>query len=91
MQQFRERGIYVAPDGRSFVASKVRRTDKSGINTLSSIGSELSCFLFDRYQWAFHGTPAFEIAPDGQVFARDGADFGGADQLLDTGSTAGAH
>jgi hypothetical protein len=89
MRKLRERGIYLAPDGRSFVASKLRRTD-SGTNTLSRIGSEISCFLFDRYQWALHGSPDFEIAADGLVFS-DHSTTWGIDHLIDTDATAGDH
>ena len=88
MRKLRERGIYLAPDGRSFVASQLRRTD-AGLRTLSSIGSELSCFLFDRYQWALHGSPDFEIAADGLVVSNHPA--WGIDHLVDTDATAGDH
>ena len=90
MRKLRERGIYLAPDGRSFVASQLRRTDASGLNTLSTIGSEISCFLFDRYQWAFHGAPDFEIAADGLVVS-DHRTTWEIDHLIDTDTTAGDH
>lgn len=89
MRQLRERGIYLAPDGRYFVASKLRRSAR-GLNTLSRIGSEISCFLFDRYQWAFHGAPAFEIAADGFVVSEQRTSWG-IDHLIDTDTTAGDH
>jgi hypothetical protein len=90
MRKLRERGIYLAPDGRYFVASKLRRPDAGGIDTLSRIGSEISCFLFDRYQWAFHGAPDFEIAADGNVVSGHGTTWG-IDHLIDTDTTAGDH
>lgn len=90
MRELRERGIYLAPDGRSFVASKLRRTDASGISTLSRIGSEISCFLFGRYQWAFHGAPDFEIAADGLIVSEHSTAWG-IDHLIDTDTTAGEH
>jgi hypothetical protein len=90
MKKLRERGIYLAPDGRSFVASKLRRTDISGIKTLSRIGSDISCFLFGRYQWAFHGAPDFEIAADGLIFSAHPATWD-IDHLIDTDTTAGDH
>jgi len=90
MRQLRERGIYLAPDGRSFVASKLRRKDGSGIKTLSHNGSEISCFLFDRYQWALHGAPDFEVATDGLVFPVPPTTWD-IHQLIDTDTTAGDH
>ena len=89
MRQLRERGIYLAPDGRYFVASKLRRKGADGINTLSRIGSEVSCFLFARYQWAFHGAPDFEIAANGLVVS--GQTTWEIDHLIDTDTTAGDH
>jgi hypothetical protein len=90
MRELRERGIYLTPDGRSFVASKLRRTNTGGINSLSRTGSENSCFLFDRYQWAFHGAPDFEIAADGLVVS-DHSTTWDIDHLIDTDTTAGDH
>jgi hypothetical protein len=89
MRQLRERGIYLAPDGRYFVASKLRRS-ASQVNPLARIGNEISCFLFDRYQWAFHGAPDFEIGADGLVACAQRANWG-IDHLIDTGTTAGEH
>jgi hypothetical protein len=91
MKQFRERGIYLAPNGESFVASKERKTASNGERILSRLGSRLSCFLFGRYDWAFHGTPAYEVAITGNLIAlKQRADFR-LDDLVDTGATAGAH
>jgi hypothetical protein len=90
MRHLRERGIYLAPDGRSFIASTLRRTDASGANIVSRIGSEISCFLFDRYQWAYHGMPEFEIAADGLVVSVHRISWG-IDHLIDTETTAGNH
>lgn len=91
MKLLRERGIYVAPDGQSFVASKSRRTTSNGERILARIGSELACFLFNRYQWAFHGTPDFEVAQNGNILPLTQTSSWRADQLIDTGATAGAH
>jgi hypothetical protein len=89
MRQLRERGIYLAPDGRYLVASKLRRS-ASGLSTLSRLGSEISCFLYDRYQWAFHLAPDFEIAADGLVFSAQQTSLC-IDHLVDTDTTAGDH
>jgi hypothetical protein len=91
MEQLRERGIYLAPNGESFVASRERKTTSDGKRILSRLGSRLSCFLFGRYEWAFHGTPDYEVATTGNLLAlKQPSDFQ-PDQLIDTGATAGAH
>lgn len=100
MTEFRERGIYLAPNGQRFVASRKRKTTSDGRRILSRLGSRLSCFLFGRYEWAFHGTPDFEVANSGNVLplkqtpdrqsSRKAGDWK-IDELIDTGATAGAH
>jgi hypothetical protein len=91
MKQLRERGIYLAPNGESFVASRERKTTSDGQRILSRLGNRLSCFLFRRYEWAFHGTPDYEVATTGSLLAlKQSPDFQ-PDQLIDTGATAGAH
>lgn len=91
MKHFRERGIYLAPNGESFVASRERKTTSDGRRILSQFGRRLSCFLFGRYEWAFHGNPDFEVATSGNLRAlKESSDFN-LDQLVDTGATAGAH
>ncbi len=90
MRQLRERGIYLAPNGESFVASRERQTTADGKRILSRLG-RLSCFLFRRYEWAFHGMPDYEVASSGTLLGiREISDFR-PDQLIDTGATAGAH
>jgi hypothetical protein len=91
MNHLRERGIYLAPNGESFVASRERKATSDGKRILSRLGSRLSCFLFGRYEWAFHGTPDYEVATSGKLVAlKQHSDFH-PDQLIDTGATAGAH
>jgi hypothetical protein len=91
MAQIRERGIYLAPNGRHFVASALRRTGSGGKRILSVVGREINCFLFDRYQWAFHGAPDYAILADGLVLPlAEGASWI-SEELVDTGITAGAH
>ena len=90
MKYLRERGIYLAPNGESFVASRQRHTTADGKQIMSRLG-RLSCFLFGRYEWAFHGTPAYEVTNTGTLLAlKEPANFQ-PDQLVDTGATAGAH
>lgn len=91
MKQLRERGIYLAPDGQSFVASKLRQTTSDGKRILSRIGDEIGCFLFGRYQWAFHGAPDFEVAASGNILPLKQQSKWRLDQLIDTGATAGGH
>jgi hypothetical protein len=95
MKQFRERGIYLAPNGESFVASRERKTTSDGRRILSRFGGRLSCFLFGRYEWAFHGTPDYEVATTGNLLSlKHPSDLQLdqlLDQLIDTGATAGAH
>jgi hypothetical protein len=91
MKLLRERGIYMAPDGQTFVASKTRRTTSNGDHILARIGSELYCFLFSRYQWAFHGDPDFEVSRHGKILPLKQASGWRADELIDTGATAGSH
>ncbi|MEP6920477.1 MAG: hypothetical protein ABI967_05070 [bacterium] len=91
MQYLRERGIYLAPNGESFVASRQRRTTADGKRILSELGNRLSCFLFGRYDWAFHGSPAFEVATTGTLLALKQPSNLRPDQLVDTGATAGTH
>jgi hypothetical protein len=91
MRQLRERGIYLTPNGETFVASRDRTTMSDGKRILSRLGNRLSCFLFRRYEWAFHGAPDYEVADTGGLLAlKQPPDFQ-PDQLIDTGATAGAH
>jgi hypothetical protein len=91
MKQLRERGIYTTPNGESFVASRERKTTSDAERILSRLGNQLSCFLFRRYEWAFHGTPDYEVAPTGNVLPLKQRSSFQPDQLIDTGTTAGAH
>lgn len=91
MNQLRERGIYLAPDGQTFVASRERKTTSDGKRIFSRFGSRLSCFLFGRYEWAFHGTPDYEVATDGNLLALKKPSGFEPEQLIDSGATAGAH
>jgi hypothetical protein len=91
MKPLRERGIYLAPNGETFVASRARKTTSDGKRILSRLGGRLACFLFGRYEWAFHGTPDYEVAITGNLLALKRATDFRPDQLIDTGATAGAH
>ncbi|MFZ0062941.1 MAG: hypothetical protein WAL47_12960 [Pyrinomonadaceae bacterium] len=91
MKQLRERGIYLAPNGESFVASRRRKTTADGKRILSRLGERVSCFLFKRYEWAFHGTPDYEVTKAGNLVALKQPLKFQPDQLIDTGITAGAH
>jgi hypothetical protein len=91
MKQLRERGIYRTPNGESFVASRERKTTSNANRILSRFGNELSCFLFRRYEWAFHGMPDYEVASTGNVLPLKQSSSFRPDQLIDTGTTAGAH
>ncbi len=91
MKHLRERGIYLAPNGETFVASRERTTTSDGKRILAKLGSRLSCFLFGRYDWAFHGTPAYEVATTGRLLALKELSNFRPEQLIDTGATAGAH
>lgn len=91
MKHLRERGIYRTPNGESFVASSERKTTSDGKRILSRLGNQLSCFLFARYEWAFHGLPDYEVATTGNVVALKPHPNFRPDQLIDTGATAGAH
>ena len=91
MKQLRERGIYRTPNGESFVASRERRTTADGKRILSRLGGRLSCFLFKRYEWAFHGSPDYEVTKAGNLLALKQPLNFETDQLIDTGATAGAH
>jgi hypothetical protein len=91
MKQLRERGIYLAPNGESFVASRRRRTTADGKRILSRLGERLSCFLFRRYDWAFHGSPDYEVTKAGNLVALKQPLNFRPEQLIDTGATAGAH
>jgi hypothetical protein len=91
MKHFRERGIYLAPSGEKFVASRERKTTSDGRRILSQFGRRLSCFLFGRYEWAFHGNPDYEVATTGNLRALKQPSNFSPDQLIDTGATAGAH
>jgi hypothetical protein len=91
MKQLRERGIYLAPDGQRLVASRLRQTTADGRLILSHIGSGVACFLFNRYQWAFHGRPDYAVSEAGRLLPLNQASNWRVDQLIDTGATAGAH
>lgn len=91
MKVLRERGIYLAPNGESLVASKSRRTTSTGQRILSRIGNELYCYLFSRYEWAFHGEPDYEVSQSGKILSLKQPSTLQTDQLIDTGATAGSH
>lgn len=91
MKQLRERGIYLAPNGESFVASRRRRTTADGKRIISRLGVRVACFLFRRYDWAFHGSPDYEITKAGNLVALKRPSSFDPDQLIDTGATAGPH
>ncbi len=91
MKHLRERGIYLAPNGERLVASRERKTTSDGKRILSQLGSRLSFYLFGRYEWAFHGTPDYEVATSGSLLGLKQASDFEPDQLIDTGATAGAH
>ena len=90
MKHLRERGIYLAPDGKSFVASRKRITS-DGKRILSRVGNRLSCFLFSRYEWAMHDSPDYAVTTGGRMIALKQPPNFQPDQLIDTGATAGAH
>jgi hypothetical protein len=90
MKYLRERGIYLAPNGESFVASRERTTTADGKPIRSRLG-RLSYFLFGRYEWAFHGQPDYEVATSGSLVGLKQVSNFRPDQLIDTGATAGAH
>jgi hypothetical protein len=81
----------MAPNGQRLVASKLRQTTADGQRILSLIGSEVSCFLFSRYQWAFHGTPDYEVTKEGKLMTSSQTASWRIDELKDTCATAGAH
>jgi hypothetical protein len=100
MREFRERGIYVAPNGQSFVASRKREPTSDGGKILSRLGGKLCCYLFGRYEWAFHGTPDFEVETTGNILPLKQTpdrplprqcSVWQIDELVDTGATAGSH
>jgi hypothetical protein len=91
MKHLRERGIYLAPNGQSFVASQMRNRTSDGKQILSRLGNRLSYFLFARYEWAFHGAPDYEVAASGSLIPLKERSAFPPDQLIDTGATAGAH
>lgn len=90
MKYLRERGIYLAPNGERFVASRKRKTTADGKQIPSRLG-RLSYFLFGRYEWAFHGLPDYEVANSGNLLGLKQVSNFRPDQLIDTGATAGAH
>lgn len=51
----------------------------------------MSCFLFRRYDWAFHGAPDYEVTKAGNLVALKQPLKFQPEQLIDTGATAGAH
>ena len=91
MRQLREGGIYLAQNGQSFVASNLRQTTSDGKRIASALGEELCCFLFSRYQWAFHGAPDYEVTASGNLLPLRQSPGCQIDHLVDTGATAGAH
>jgi hypothetical protein len=91
MIELRERGIYRAPNGETLVASRERKTTSDGQRILSRLGGRLSCFLFGRYEWAFHGMPEYELAKSGDLLPLNEHSSFNPNQLIDTGATAGAH
>lgn len=91
MKYLRERGIYLAPDGKSFVASRQRITTADGKRILTRLGNRLSCFLFSRYEWALHDSPDYAVTTGGRIIALKQPSNFQPDQLIDTGATAGAH
>jgi len=91
VKELRECGIYETPNGKKLVASRFRRSTSDGRRILSSIGSNISYFLFSQYQWAFHGDPDFEVGPTGELLPPGCGVTWSIEELVDTGITAGAH
>jgi hypothetical protein len=91
MIQLRERGIYQTPNGQRLVASTRRRVTSDGRRILSQMGSNVCCFLFTTYHWAFHGTPDFEVALQGELIPITQTSGWQIHELTDTGATAGIH
>jgi hypothetical protein len=89
MKHLRERGIYLAPNGERFVASRERKTTSDGKRILSRLGSRLSCYLFGRYEWAFHGTPDYEVATTGKPTLSFNEELGLVMQLIREPSGSG--
>lgn len=91
MKELRERGIYITPGGRQFVASRRRRsifqTGKAAIET----GFGNIFFLFSRYAWAFHAGPEFMVDEKGRIVLDEASSRWNVEDLTDTGHTAGAH
>lgn len=88
--KLRERGIYITQNKQHFIASKQRHTTSRG-DLILSITGDLGWFLFNRYDWAFHGKPDFEVSPNGSILSLAKNDAGRPKELIDTGATAGGH
>ena len=91
MAELRECGIYETPNGKKLIASRFRRKTSDGRRILSSIGSNITYFLFSQYQWAFHGEPEFEVSPGGELLSKALPAGWSIEELIDTGVTAGQH
>jgi len=91
VNELRERGIYKTPTGREVVASCKRQSVFQIGKTVIETGKGYVFFLFSRYAWAFHAQPDYMVDDAGRVLPDEQIPNWRAEDLIDTGHTAGAH
>ncbi len=87
----REKGIYRTPDGKRLVASSARNSIFHSSKVIARTGGGGDYYLYTSYAWAFHGPADYKISIAGEVEPAEDCAPLRADDLIDTGWTAGDH
>lgn len=87
----RERAIYRTPQGLRLVASRERRSDYYDPQLLGGANVGEGYLLYSSYAWAFHGPADYVVTETEVVPLKPKSIFLSADELIDTGWTAGDH
>lgn len=91
VKEFRERAIYRTPQGLRLVASRERKSDYYDQRLLSITNVGEGYLLYSSYAWAFHGPADYVVTESDIVPLKPESIFLSADELIDTGWTAGDH
>ena len=87
----REKGIYRTPSGARLVASSQRSSVFHSSKVVVRTGDGAGCYLYTTYSWAFHGPADYIVNERGELLPSDDSAPLRAEDLTDTGWTAGTH
>jgi hypothetical protein len=91
VKELRERAIYRTPQGLRLVASRGRKSDYYDQRLLGVRSVGEGYLLYSSYAWAFHGPADYVVTESEVVPLKSESIFLSAEELIDTGWTAGAH